>query len=239
MVKLRKPFLLAACFVLICGFFGFNVSADDWNKATLITVNQPIEVPGRVLPAGTYLFKLMDTIDRHVVQIMSEDQTTLYQTVLGIPDYRTDATDKAALTFYERPAGSVSSVRSWFYAGEKSGVEFVYQKERWDALAKGIGGSIPASETAVKEAAVTEEQPAAAAPQSEIAENPPESQIAQNTEPEAPAVNAAETAPPAPEEQQPAAAPDTLPKTASPDSLLLLIGLTSAFGAYGVRRLRS
>src|ERR1700675_1565717 len=36
------------------------VHADEWNQATLITFSQPVQIPGRVLPAGTYLFELVN-----------------------------------------------------------------------------------------------------------------------------------------------------------------------------------
>ena len=247
MVTLRKTLLVAASFALISGFFALSVDANDWNKATLITTNQPMEVPGRVLPAGKYTFRLMDSLsNRQIVQIMSDDQTKLYQTVLAIPDYRAEAADRASITFYEAPRGSVIPVQSWFYAGEHSGVEFVYPKERAAVLAKVTCENVPSADAAgTAEAAVTKEQPGpvllekpkvveqapAAQPESEIA--------ALNAEPKVPAVEPAQTPAPAPKEPQAAAEPATLPKTASPDALFLLAGLGSAVAAYGIRRLRS
>src|ERR1700722_13042795 len=163
MVKLRKSFLIAACFVLISGLCVSHVNADDWNKATIITTNQPIEVPGRILPAGKYMFRLMDSIqDRHIVQILSSDQTHLYQTVLGIPDYRLQATDNAQITFFETPNGGVSPVREWFYAGERSGIEFIYPKQRGALLAAVTSQNVPTSDTAVTAPAVTNEETAPA-----------------------------------------------------------------------------
>jgi hypothetical protein len=241
MVKLRKPFLVAACFAVISGFFAFNVNANEWDKATLITTNQPMEVPGRVLPAGKYMFRLMDSLsNRQIVQIMSDDQTKLYQTVLAIPDYRMEAADRASITFYETPRGSVSPVQSWFYAGERSGVEFVYPKERAAVLAEVTGENVPSAE-----AAVTKEQPGPALLEKpkNIEQAPaskPESEIAAlNTEPKVPGVETPEAQAPAPEEPRAAPAPATLPKTASPDALFLLTGLGSALAAFGIRRLRS
>jgi hypothetical protein len=238
MVTLRKPFLVVAFLALVCGLFAYKVNADDWNKATLITTNQPIEVPGRILPAGKYMFKLMDTIDRHVVQIMSDDQSKLYQTVLAIPDYRAEATDNAAITFYETPAGQVSPVRSWFYAGERSGVEFVYPKGHGALAATVAENTPPPSQETVAESTVTvaKEEPAPQPEPEAAIEQPTEQsevEIAQNTVPETPAVKTEETAPAT------EAAPSSLPRTASPDELFLLIGLGSAFAAWGVRRLRS
>jgi hypothetical protein len=250
MVKLRKPFLVAACFVLISGFCAFHVSADDWNKATIITTNVPIEVPGRILPAGRYMFKLMDSVDRHVVQIMSDDQTKLYQTVLSIPDYRQQATDNAAITFYERPQGSVSQVHEWFYAGERSGVEFIYPKQRGALLAAVTTSETvpPSEESAVTEApapeaAITKAEPAPATLEKPEANEPvaaaePESEVAEIAELEGQTVTAPEAAP-ATEQSQSSTQPSSLPRTASPDALFLLIGLGSGIAAYGARRLRS
>jgi len=50
-----------------------GIMADQWNKKTTVTFNVPVEIPGvgaQVLPAGTYVFKLLDSLsDRHIVQI--------------------------------------------------------------------------------------------------------------------------------------------------------------------------
>ena len=71
-----------------------------------------MEIPGvhlagwGVLPAGTYVFKILDSgADRHIVQISSQDELTVYATILAIPNYRLKATDKTVITFSEdRPA---------------------------------------------------------------------------------------------------------------------------------------
>lgn len=43
------------------------VHADDWNQTTRFTSSQPVQIPGRVLPAGTYRFQLADSDSRHLV----------------------------------------------------------------------------------------------------------------------------------------------------------------------------
>jgi len=244
MVKIRKPFLIAACFVLVAGFCTFSVKADDWNKATIITTNVPIEVPGRILPAGKYMFRLMDSIqDRHIVEIMSGDQTKLYERVLGIPDYRLEATDNAKITFGEAPAGGVAPVKEWFYAGERSGIEFVYPKHRGVALAVTSQNISTSDTTVTEESTVTKEEPAPEAiaeatpgTESEPTEVSEVAQVAQNEQPATPQATS-----PAPEQPKSDTddTPAALPKTASPDDLLLLIGLGSAFTAFGIRRFRS
>src|SRR6476646_3922838 len=80
--------------------------ADEWNRATKITFSQPVEVAGHVLLAGTYLFKIADSNDRHIVQISSADGKTIIATVMTIPDYRLKATTETVIRFREVPAGS-------------------------------------------------------------------------------------------------------------------------------------
>jgi hypothetical protein len=105
-----------------------------------VTFSAPVEVPGvgvHLLPAGTYLFKLMDSpSDRNIVQIFSEDGTHVYTTILAIPNYRLRVTDRTVMTFRERAEGQPEAIRAWFYPGANWGQEFVYPRERAIELAK-------------------------------------------------------------------------------------------------------
>jgi hypothetical protein len=101
--------------------------ADEWDKLTKVTFSEPVEVPGMVLPAGTYEFKMLDSPgDRDIVQIYNADQTILEETVLAVPDERIHATGKTVIRFSERPSGSPQAVKAWFYPGSHTGIEFVY-----------------------------------------------------------------------------------------------------------------
>lgn len=109
--------------------------ADDYNQKTVVTFSSPVEIPGvhlkgwGVLPAGTYVFKLVDSqSDRNIVQIFSADEKTVYATILAVPNYRLKATGKTVVTFRERPAGQPEALRAWFYPGMNWGQEFVYPK---------------------------------------------------------------------------------------------------------------
>ena len=72
-------------------FFAPQGRADAWDKKTIVTINGPIQVPGKVLPAGTYVFKVLDYNARTVVEIFNADETHLVTTVHGIPDRRNEA----------------------------------------------------------------------------------------------------------------------------------------------------
>ncbi|MBV8050079.1 MAG: hypothetical protein JOZ80_02750 [Acidobacteriaceae bacterium] len=116
-----------------------TVMADEWNKATKLTFNEPVEVPGMVLEAGTYWFKLADSdSDRNIVEIWNADRTHLIKTILAIPDYRLKPTGKTVVHFEERPSDSPEAIHSWFYPGDNYGEEFVYPKSRATQLAKQV-----------------------------------------------------------------------------------------------------
>ena len=142
-MKLFKTATTVGCMALMGAIFAPSVNADEWNRKTVITFSGPVEIPGvhlagwGVLPAGTYVFKILDSqSDRHIVQIFSKDELTVYATVLAIPNYRLQATDKTVVTFSERPAGQPEALRAWFYPGRNWGEEFVYPKAKAMELAK-------------------------------------------------------------------------------------------------------
>jgi hypothetical protein len=127
--------LSASCLggLLALSFFMTKpVMADDWNKKTEIQFSAPVEIPGRVLPAGKYVFELADsTTDRNIVEVFSEDSNgneSLVATILAIPDYSLNTPDKPTMHFEERHSGAPEAIQSWFYPGENTGWEFVYPK---------------------------------------------------------------------------------------------------------------
>src|SRR6202030_3323937 len=101
-------------------------------------------IPGQVLSAGTYIFKLADSSsDRNIVQVFSKDEKHLYGTFISIPDQHLRPPGKPIITFDERPAGLPEAVRAWFYPGDDFGHEFVYPKPKAVALAKANNTPVP------------------------------------------------------------------------------------------------
>lgn len=101
--------------------------ADDWNKESTVRFSTPVQIPGQVLPPGSYVFKLADNqAGRHIVQIFTEDQREIVATSLAIPAYRVKPTDDMMIRFEERPAGSPEAISRWFCPGNLEGVAFVY-----------------------------------------------------------------------------------------------------------------
>jgi hypothetical protein len=136
-MKLFRAVPIVLSVALMSATFAPSAKASEWNRKTTFTFSEPVEIPGvhlegyAVLPAGTYVFKILDSSsDRHIVQIFSKDELTIYATILAIPNYRLQVTDKTVLTFNEGIKGRPEALRAWFYPGRNWGEEFVYPKAK-------------------------------------------------------------------------------------------------------------
>jgi hypothetical protein len=202
---------------LLAAMFATGAGADTkFNKRTVVTFNQPVEIPGQVLPSGTYTIELYESLgNRHIVRVYNEDRSKLIATVLAISNHRLNPTTENVMTFSERPGNSPDALKAWFYSSENSGQEFVYPKARARELAQVTHEPVPAVET---EPAPIEElkiEPIVAETP-EKTEAPVEAAVAQ---PEAPVPEPA------------------LPKTASNIPLIALLGLLSLTSALVLKRL--
>ena len=140
--SLRLGPLLFVLTLLFAGAFVGKSSVSD--KLTIFTFSQPVELPGVSLPAGTYTFKVLDSLaDRNIVQVWDKDQKKLYGTFLAIPDYTPNPSNKTIIKFSERTPGAPKAVKEWFYPGESMGWEFVYPQKRAMELAKASNQSVP------------------------------------------------------------------------------------------------
>jgi hypothetical protein len=111
--------------------------ADEWDQASQLTFSQSVQIPGRVLPAGTYWFVLADTAgNRNIIQVFNSDRSTLYATVLAITAERQHPTDNTTITFAERASMPTNAIVTWFYPGLNSGHEFVYSNSEQQELAR-------------------------------------------------------------------------------------------------------
>lgn len=125
------------CVMVVGATLAPKAAADAWDKKTIVTFNAPVEVPGKVLQPGTYVFKVLDSAsNRNILQIWDQDEKHLEATVLGVPDYRLMPAEKPVLNFEERPSGSPEALKAWFYPGENYGLEMVYPHMRAAELAK-------------------------------------------------------------------------------------------------------
>lgn len=225
--------------VLGLGVMAFRAQADVWDKKTVLTVNQPIQVQDTYLEPGTYVFKLLNSSsDRHIVEIYNQDQNHLINTIMAIPNYRLQPTGNSRFSFYETPPGTAAAMHAWFYPGDNFGQEFRYPKQLHQLVAVSQVTTSPARPPEPPPPPVVTQQESTPPPQPEAAVTTPQPkeepvEIAQATPPPTPAPQAAPAPEPTPEPQ-----PTELPKTATPYPLIGLIGLVSLAG-YVLLRIKS
>jgi hypothetical protein len=148
----------------LSAFMTKPVMADEWNKRTEFQFSGPVQIPGKVLPAGKYVFEIADSdSNRNIVEVFSEDSNgkeSLVATIMAIPDYMEDTPDKPIVHFEERHSGDPEAVHSWFYPGENTGWEFVYPKNQTLDTSVNTTPALASADTTPAPAAVA----AAAAP---------------------------------------------------------------------------
>lgn len=138
-MKLLSLIPTAACAALLLAAFSPRAArADDWNDRTIVSFSNTVQVPGAILPAGTYVFEvLQSSADRFLVQISNQREDHVFATLIAVPDFYGTAharredplaptEDKTLITFSETPSGQPEAVKEWFYPGQSYGLEFVY-----------------------------------------------------------------------------------------------------------------
>jgi hypothetical protein len=230
---INKLALTIASIGLLGAAMAPSVRADEWNKRTVLTVNEPIQVPNQTLQPGKYVMRLMDSpSNRHIVQIYDATEQHLITTVLAIPNFRLALTGKTQFTFWETPPGQPKALRAWFYPGDNYGQEFAYPKSEAVSIAAAAHTNVPTT-YAENESQLTTARVGTVNEQGQEKPLPEQTQqLAQNTPPPA------TTPAPAPE-TTPAPAPQTLPHTASPLPLIGLAGLLSIGMFFVVRFARA
>jgi len=244
--------LTAVCGIaFLAGISTFRANADEWDRKTILTVNQTIQVRDTVLDPGQYVFRLFNSpSDRHIVQIFNADQSHLISTVFAIPNQRLEPAGNSQFTFWETPPGTAKAMRAWFYPGDNIGQEFPYPDHLNQlaaattpapALVAATTGAEDQGQEAGKSGPMAEpvQPPLAVEPEASIgdtgesrdreaSESP---MVVEEVPPATPEPAATPT--PTPTEQPPA----ELPKTASPYPLIGLAGAV-LLGFAGLLRLK-
>lgn len=109
-------------------FMTVGARADELNRKTTLTFNEAVSLPGIVLPAGTYVFKLVDIPGlMNTLEVSNAGENKVLATIIAIPTEHLRARDKTFIGFEERGAGSPEAIHEWIYPGDRSGLEFVYR----------------------------------------------------------------------------------------------------------------
>jgi hypothetical protein len=94
-MKLHKLYIAMGLMIAFGLFFELAAHASEANESTQITFGAPVQIPGQVLPAGTYTFqKASPNLDPNLVEIFNADGTVLYATVQTVSAERAEPTSE-------------------------------------------------------------------------------------------------------------------------------------------------
>ena len=135
-MKTSRNFALVALGSVLLAAFILGAPADvAWR--TPLHLSEPTEIPGKVLPPGDYVVKVLNTTQtRSVVQFLNGQETEVVATVVAVPDYRITPVETSQFIYYQRAEGTPMALKSWMYPGNNWGIEFVYPREKATALAE-------------------------------------------------------------------------------------------------------
>jgi hypothetical protein len=155
-MKINKGYIAVGLIIAFALFFELAAHADESDQATTITFSQSIQIPGQILPAGTYLFKLANSnSDRNVVQIFSSDRTHLYATLETTATERPNPTGHTTVTLADQGAGKPDILLKWFYPGSLTGNEFQYSDQKEKELAQDWQQTVVANQQPTSNSEIT------------------------------------------------------------------------------------
>jgi hypothetical protein len=132
----RSLEVIVGVVILGLAFVG-KVCASESDQKTIVTFNQPVEIPGKVLTPGTYVFKVLDSPGtRDVIQVLNKNEDHVVATFIAIPASTDKPFEKPFIRFEERASGSPPAIEAWFYPGRTDGHAFVYPRQHALELAK-------------------------------------------------------------------------------------------------------
>ena len=130
-MRINKLYIAIGLIIAFGLFFELAAHADVFDEQTTITFSAPVQIPGQVLPAGTYVFQKADPEgDQDLVRILSADRSVDYGMVQTIPVERREAAGDTTITLTEPANGDPSVLVNWFYPGMLTGHEFVYPNQQ-------------------------------------------------------------------------------------------------------------
>ncbi len=117
---------------LILLFSATLSSASDWSRSYTVVFKEPVAIPGQILPAGMYVFKLLDgDTNSHIIQIWNAEQTRIVATRLStIASVMENAPAENLILFENRGKDGPPAIKAWFHPGKSYGDEFAYTSRK-------------------------------------------------------------------------------------------------------------
>jgi hypothetical protein len=118
------------CGVVLLGVLATSATGamSDNRHTTYFTFNRTVQLPGVALPAGTYIFEVVNPNGgSDVVKVVSRDRKQLFLMRLTRFTYRPQRGSlESTVTLGETATGHPPTVKAWYPHSETRGREFIY-----------------------------------------------------------------------------------------------------------------
>ncbi|MEO7192642.1 MAG: hypothetical protein ABI051_16440 [Vicinamibacterales bacterium] len=141
---LRNAFTSACAVALLAsGAVGTAAAQQDASRPVYFTFSQPVALPRVTLPAGRYLFKLVNSgSTRSVVQVSSADGAHQFGMFMTMPIQRNERPNDPEVRFLETAANTPAAIGTYWYPGMSTGWEFIYPRDEATRLAQSSKRSV-------------------------------------------------------------------------------------------------
>jgi hypothetical protein len=146
------------CLALGGALCATRASADSLTgESSRVTFSGPVDIPGRVLPAGTYEFKVLDnspTSDLQTVEVLNNDGSHAIALLRTVPVSRpvnpVDRNGRSEVLLEQQGSNAPEAVKEWFADGDSRGHEFVYPNHKTNNENEPLAQTVVSGETTGK-----------------------------------------------------------------------------------------
>lgn len=125
----RNGAVAAACGLFLAAPSSRIAKADTFDEQTTVAFTSPVAIPGQVLPAGTYVFKMSpDPLQRDIVWIFDATKSHLIATEQTLPAIWRNPPDQPVIQLDESASGAPARLHEFVFPGIGYGHEFVYDR---------------------------------------------------------------------------------------------------------------
>ena len=114
----------AAVMVMFVMLTPIPAQASGLDSGTAVTFDQPVEIPGKVLPAGTYAFVQEGSA---IVRVWDKDQTHLIATLMTNSAEQQQFEPRQEFEFDSQDTSKPKVLKAWFFDSGTLGREFIYE----------------------------------------------------------------------------------------------------------------
>jgi hypothetical protein len=146
-LRIHKIYIIIGLILAFGLFFELAAHASVENEQTTITINAPVQVPGKVLPAGTYIFERADDNNPNIVRIFNADRTVVETTLQTVPADRIEPAEQTIVTLAKATSDNPDYLVKWFYPGNTTGHEFIYTRQQEQQIASAPQQTVTANQS--------------------------------------------------------------------------------------------